>query len=44
MYSETFNKLEVFIAHLRQLSTFPFGLQEYIHGVTVSNRLFSQYF
>lgn len=27
MYSENFKKLEVFIAHLRQLSIFPFGLQ-----------------
>jgi len=27
MYSETFNKLEVSIAHLRKLPTFPFGLQ-----------------
>lgn len=37
--SETFNKLEVFIAHLRQLPTFLLAYKEYIHGVTVLKRI-----
>lgn len=37
--SEAFNKLEVFIAHLRQLPNFLLAYKEYIHGVTVLKRV-----